>query len=81
MISTKTLQKFLIKLFIYSHSIEIDSLLEVMDFYTSLTTARFDELNGDLFRGTLEPVEKALRDAKLDKGQVLQQLETVSCKT
>ncbi|CAK8671723.1 unnamed protein product [Clavelina lepadiformis] len=40
-----------------------------MDFYTSLTTARFEELNGDLFRGTLEPVEKALRDAKLDKGQ------------
>ncbi|CAH2318708.1 heat shock cognate 71 kDa -like [Pelobates cultripes] len=51
-------------------SIEIDSLYEGADFYTSLTRARFEELNADLFRGTLEPVEKALRDAKLDKAQV-----------
>lgn len=48
-------------------SIEIDSLFEGMDFYTSITRARFEELCADLFRGTLEPVEKALRDAKLDK--------------
>ncbi|XP_073465623.1 heat shock-related 70 kDa protein 2 [Aquarana catesbeiana] len=51
-------------------SIEIDSLYEGTDFYTSITRARFEELNGDLFRGTLEPVEKALRDAKLDKAQI-----------
>uniref|UniRef100_A0A2K5ZPT0 Heat shock-related 70 kDa protein 2 n=1 Tax=Mandrillus leucophaeus TaxID=9568 RepID=A0A2K5ZPT0_MANLE len=51
-------------------SIEIDSLYEGVDFYTSITRARFEELNADLFRGTLEPVEKALRDAKLDKGQI-----------
>ncbi|XP_075471000.1 heat shock-related 70 kDa protein 2 [Ascaphus truei] len=51
-------------------SIEIDSLFEGIDFYTSMTRARFEELNADLFRGTLEPVEKALRDAKLDKGQI-----------
>ncbi|KAJ6633981.1 hypothetical protein lerEdw1_014218 [Lerista edwardsae] len=51
-------------------SIEIDSLYEGIDFYTSITRARFEELNADLFRGTLEPVEKALRDAKLDKSQV-----------
>nr|NP_001006686.2 heat shock 70 kDa protein [Gallus gallus]AAN18280.1 heat shock protein Hsp70 [Gallus gallus]AAN18281.1 heat shock protein Hsp70 [Gallus gallus]AAN18282.1 heat shock protein Hsp70 [Gallus gallus]AAP37959.1 heat shock protein 70 [Gallus gallus]AAP37960.1 heat shock protein 70 [Gallus gallus] len=51
-------------------SIEIDSLFEGIDFYTSITRARFEELNADLFRGTLEPVEKALRDAKLDKGQI-----------
>ncbi|XP_075695129.1 heat shock cognate 71 kDa protein-like [Rhinoderma darwinii] len=51
-------------------SIEIDSLFEGIDFYTSLTRARFEELNVDLFRGTLEPVEKALRDAKLDKAQI-----------
>ncbi|KAL8219581.1 UNVERIFIED_CONTAM: Heat shock cognate 71 kDa protein [Gekko kuhli] len=51
-------------------SIEIDSLYEGIDFYTSITRARFEELNADLFRGTLEPVEKALRDAKLDKAQV-----------
>ena len=51
-------------------SIEIDSLFEGIDFYTKITRARFEELNGDLFRGTLEPVEKALRDAKFDKGQI-----------
>lgn len=51
-------------------SIEIDSLYEGIDFYTSITRARFEELNADLFRGTMEPVEKALRDAKLDKGQI-----------
>ena len=48
-------------------SIEIDSLFEGIDFYTSITRARFEELCADLFRGTLEPVEKALRDAKMDK--------------
>ncbi|XP_034317555.1 heat shock 70 kDa protein cognate 4 [Magallana gigas] len=51
-------------------SIEIDSLFEGIDFYTSITRARFEELNADLFRGTMEPVEKALRDAKLDKAQI-----------
>lgn len=51
-------------------SIEIDSLFEGIDFYTSLTRARFEELCGDLFRGTLEPVEKVLRDSKIDKSNV-----------
>ena len=51
-------------------SIEIDSLFEGIDFYTSITRARFEELNADLFRGTLEPVEKALRDAKMGKDEV-----------
>jgi len=51
-------------------NIEIDSLHEGIDFYTSITRARFEELNADLFRGTLEPVEKSLRDAKLDKSQI-----------
>ncbi|XP_076002492.1 heat shock protein family A (Hsp70) member 8b [Genypterus blacodes] len=51
-------------------NIEIDSLFDGIDFYTSITRARFEELNGDLFRATLEPVENALRDAKMDKGQI-----------
>jgi L1 cell adhesion molecule like protein len=51
-------------------SIEIDSLFDGIDFYTSITRARFEELNADLFRSTLEPVEKSLRDAKMDKAQV-----------
>merc|ERR1712004_346219 len=51
-------------------SVEIDSLFEGIDFYTSITRARFEELCSDLFRGTLEPVEKALRDAKMDKSSI-----------
>ena len=51
-------------------TIEIDSLFEGIDFYTSLTRARFEELCQDLFRSTLEPVEKVLRDSKIDKAQV-----------
>merc|ERR1712013_834003 len=41
-------------------NIEIDSLFERIDFYTSITRARFEELCSDLFKGTLEPVEKAV---------------------
>ncbi|KAK6204481.1 heat shock protein SSA1 [Scheffersomyces amazonensis] len=51
-------------------SIEIDSLFEGIDFYTSITRARFEELCADLFRFTVEPVEKVLKDAKIDKSQV-----------
>ena len=51
-------------------SIEIDSLYEGIDFYSSITRARFEELCADLFRSTLEPVEKAMRDAKMDKAQI-----------
>ncbi|CAN3376545.1 hypothetical protein DIURU_002703 [Diutina rugosa] len=51
-------------------SIEIDSLYEGIDFYTSITRARFEELCGDLFRATMEPVEKVLKDSKIDKSQV-----------
>ncbi|KAG5357478.1 Heat shock protein 70 1 [Yarrowia sp. C11] len=51
-------------------SIEIDSLYEGIDFYTSITRARFEELCQDLFRGTIDPVEKVLKDAKMDKGSV-----------
>jgi L1 cell adhesion molecule like protein len=51
-------------------SIEIDSLYEGIDFYTSITRARFEELCADLFRSTLDPVEKSLRDAKMDKGTI-----------
>ncbi|XP_050675593.1 major heat shock 70 kDa protein Ba-like [Leptidea sinapis] len=51
-------------------TIEIDALYEGIDYYTRVSRARFEELNADLFRGTLEPVEKALRDAKLDKNSI-----------
>ncbi|KAK8039097.1 hypothetical protein PG993_007508 [Apiospora rasikravindrae] len=51
-------------------SIEIDSLFEGIDFYTSITRARFEELCQDLFRSTLQPVDRVLADAKIDKSQV-----------
>jgi heat shock protein 1/8 len=51
-------------------TIEIDSLHEGIDFYTNITRARFEELNADLFRSTIDPVEKVLRDSKIDKSQV-----------
>ena len=51
-------------------SVEIDSLFEGIDVYTSLTRARFEELCQDLFGGTLDPVERVLRDSKIDKANV-----------
>ncbi|CAA7033632.1 unnamed protein product [Microthlaspi erraticum] len=51
-------------------TIEIDSLFEGIDFYMPITRARFEELNMDLFRKCMEPVEKCLRDAKMDKSSV-----------
>ncbi|XP_049304492.1 heat shock protein 68-like [Bactrocera dorsalis] len=51
-------------------SIEIDALYEGVDFYTKISRARFEEMCGDLFRSTLDPVEKALNDAKMDKSQI-----------
>ena len=51
-------------------SIEINSLFENVDLYTKITRSQFEELNADLFISTLEPVVKALRDAKMTKSQV-----------
>ncbi|XP_064466130.1 heat shock protein 68-like [Ornithodoros turicata] len=51
-------------------SIEIDALFDGIDFYSKITRARFEELCLDLFRSTLEPVEKALQDSKLGKSQI-----------
>jgi len=51
-------------------NVEIDSLFEGIDFYTSITRARFEDLCDDQFRGTLEPVQKALTDGKVSKGDI-----------
>jgi L1 cell adhesion molecule like protein len=51
-------------------NVEIDSLYEGIDFNTSITRARFEELCADLFRSTIEPVEKVLRDANVSKSEV-----------
>jgi heat shock protein 1/8 len=50
--------------------IEIDGLFEGIDFTSSITRARFEDLCIDYFKNTLEPVEKVLRDAKMSKGQI-----------
>ena len=51
-------------------SIEIDALFEGIDFYSKISRAKFEELNMDLFRSTLGPVEKALKDAKISKDDI-----------
>merc|ERR1719446_1811957 len=51
-------------------SIEIDSLFEGIDFYTSITRARFEELCADQFRSCIKPVEQVLSDSKMDKRTV-----------
>jgi heat shock 70kDa protein 1/2/6/8 len=51
-------------------SIEIDSLYNGLDMYETLTRAKFDNLCEDLFRGTLKPVERVIRDSKISKDKI-----------
>merc|ERR1712224_513283 len=51
-------------------SIEIDSFFEGIDYFTSVSRARFEELCMDLFRKSMDPVEKVLRDSKIAKNRV-----------
>jgi len=51
-------------------TLEVDSLFDGIDFHTKVSRARFEELCAELFRSTLDSVDKALRDAKLSKGQI-----------
>jgi L1 cell adhesion molecule like protein len=51
-------------------SVELDSIMEGIDFNSSISRARFEELCGDLFKRALDPVEKVLRDAKMSKSDV-----------
>ncbi|CDO93699.1 unnamed protein product [Kluyveromyces dobzhanskii CBS 2104] len=53
-----------------STRIEIDSFFEGIDFSETLTRAKFEELNLALFKKTLKPVEKVLKDAGLEKEEV-----------
>ncbi|CAG8571506.1 7774_t:CDS:2 [Funneliformis caledonium] len=48
-------------------SIEIDSIFKGIDFYTSLTRAKFEELNQNLFQSTMKHVEKFFNDKELNK--------------
>ncbi|CAG8780986.1 10724_t:CDS:2, partial [Dentiscutata erythropus] len=53
-----------------STRIEIESFHEGKDFSETLTRAKFEELNNDLFKKTLQPVEQVLKDANIDKKDV-----------
>merc|ERR1712196_638657 len=50
--------------------LEIDSLFDGIDFNSTITRARFEDMNMDYFRKCMEPVEKVLRDSKISKSQV-----------
>ena len=51
-------------------NIEIDSLFEGIDLFTSITRAKFEQLCNDLFRKCMAPLSKVLVDAKLDKNGI-----------
>tara|TARA_B110000858_G_C17804943_1_gene477419 strand:+ start:2886 stop:4784 length:1899 start_codon:yes stop_codon:yes gene_type:complete len=53
-----------------SASIEMDSIMDGIDFYTSITRAKFESLCDDLFRSCIKPIDKLLADAKLDKSKI-----------
>jgi len=50
--------------------VEVESLIDGEDFSETLTRAKFEELNMDLFRGTLKPVQKVLEDSDLGKKEI-----------
>lgn len=50
--------------------IEIDALMDNMDYNTTISRAKFEEMNMDYFRKCMEPVEKVIRDSKLSKSQI-----------
>ncbi|XP_058736811.1 heat shock cognate 70 kDa protein-like [Vicia villosa] len=51
-------------------NVEVDALFQGVDFSSSITRAKFDEINMDLFEECMETVEKCLTDAKMDKTNV-----------
>ncbi|EME31113.1 Heat shock 70 kDa protein 5 [Galdieria sulphuraria] len=51
-------------------TIEVDSLYEGIDFYTSITRAKFEDLCMDLFRKCIDPVERVIKDSGLSKSQI-----------
>ncbi|PCH06171.1 Heat shock protein 70 family [Penicillium occitanis (nom. inval.)] len=53
-----------------STRIEIEAFHEGKDFSETLTRAKFEELNMDLFKRTLKPVEQVLKDAKVKKADI-----------
>lgn len=50
--------------------IEIDGFFDGIDFNSSISRATFENINSDLFRKTMDPVEKVLKDSKMSKSQI-----------
>merc|ERR1711933_108124 len=50
--------------------VEIEALFEGVDFSETLTRARFEEINNDLFKNTLGPVKQVLEDSGIQKNQI-----------
>jgi heat shock protein 5 len=50
----------------------VDSLSQGIDFSTTLSRAKFEELNMDLFKKTILPVEQVLKDANMKKDEIHQ---------
>jgi len=50
--------------------IEIEAVIDGKDFSETLTRARFEEINNDLFKSTLDPVKQVLEDGGLKKNQI-----------
>jgi len=50
--------------------VEVESLFEGEDFSETLTRAKFEELNMDLFRSTMKPVQKVMEDADMQKKDI-----------
>ena len=53
-----------------STRIEIESFFQGNDFSETLTRAKFEELNMDLFKKTLKPVDQVLKDGKKKKSEI-----------
>jgi L1 cell adhesion molecule like protein len=51
-------------------TIEVDALFDGVDFATKITRAKFEELCMDLFRSTIDPVDRVIRDSKISKGSI-----------
>ncbi|KAG9394613.1 Heat shock protein 70 family [Carpediemonas membranifera] len=51
-------------------TIEIESIMAGIDFSETLTRAKFEDLNADLFKKTLEPVKQVLKDSGLRKSEI-----------
>jgi heat shock protein 5 len=54
----------------HSVKIEVEGVLDGEDFTDQLTRAKFEDLNGDLFKKTLKSVEQVLKDSRLEKSEI-----------